>query len=195
MAAEREDEQAWVWLARVRRPQGRKGEVLADLLTDFPEKFSERKRVWLLADSAPPRDVELRAHWLPKTSGGAGEVVLHFGGVDSINDAEKLRGLVVAIPHEERAALSEDEYYAGDLMGCVLVDVAVAPEREVGVIEDVDRDAGPVALLVLREPGGQEILVPFAKAYLRRIDLDGKRVEMALPDGLVEVNLPGETSS
>jgi len=188
IVSEREDEQAWVWLARVRRPQGRKGEVLADLLTDFPEKFNERKRVWLLVDSSAPREMELWAHWLPKTSGGAGEVVLHFGGVDSINDAEKLRGLVVAIPREERAALGEDEYYAGDLMGCLLVDVAVIPEREVGVIEDVDRDAGPVALLVVRKSGGHEILVPFAKAYLRRIDLDGKRVEMALPDGLVEIN-------
>jgi len=193
--AERGDEQNWVWLARIRRPQGRKGEVLADLLTDFPEKFSERKRVWLLAGSGAPREAELRAHWLPKKSGSAGEVVLHFVGVDSINDAEKLRGLVVAISREERATLSEDEYYAGDLMGCVLVDVAVAPEREVGVIEDVDREAGPVALLVVKGRSGEELLVPFAKAYLRRIDVDAKRVEMALPEGLVDLNLPGETSA
>ena len=45
----------WVWLARIRRPQGRKGEVFADILTDFPEKFSERRRLWLLSagDAAP----------------------------------------------------------------------------------------------------------------------------------------------
>jgi 16S rRNA processing protein RimM len=185
---------AWVWLARIRRAQGRKGEVLAEILTDFPEKFAERKRVWLLADerkaaSAEPREMQLVSHWLHK-AGRSGDVVLHFAGVNSISDAEALRGLVVAIPRAERAALGEDEVYVGDLIGCELVDVAGAAARTIGTIEDVDRDAGPVALLVVRGAGPEEVLIPFAKAYLRRIDLDGKRVEMALPDGLVELNLP-----
>ena len=188
-----ESEQHWVWLARIRKAQGRKGEVLAEILTDFPDKFAERKRVWLLASAGEPargpaREVELRSHWLNK--GQAGGVVLHFAGVDSISDAEALRGLVVAVPRAERVALGEDEVYVGDLIGCSLVDVAGGSERLVGLIEDVDREAGPVALLVVAGAGaGEEILVPFAKAYLRGIDLDGKRVEMALPEGLVEVQV------
>ena len=60
--------------------------------------------------------------------------------------------------------------------------------RPVGQIEDVDRTAGPVALLVVRSPGsGEEILIPFAKSYLRTIDLAAKRVEMALPEGLDQI--------
>jgi 16S rRNA processing protein RimM len=109
--------------------------------------------------------------------------------VDSITEAETLRGMVVAIPQAERAPLGEDEVYVGDLIGCSLFDVVSDPAQSVGVIEDVDRDAGPVALLVVKSAGGEEILVPFAKAYLRRIDPEGKRVEMALPQGLVEVQL------
>ncbi len=191
--------QSWVWLARIRRVQGRKGEVLADLLTDFPEKFKERKRVWLLkahgeSDVAPDsaREVELVSHWLPK-GGHTSDVVLHFAGVNSINDAETLRGLVVAIPRSERASLGEDEVYVGDLIGATLVDVAPQPERVVGMIEDVDRESGPVALLMVRGAGqfaGQEeLFVPFAKAYLRRVDAEAGRVEMALPEGLVEVQV------
>ena len=61
-----------------------------------------------------------------------------------------------------------------------------------GLIEEVDRTAGPVALLVVRGATG-EVLIPFAKSYLRTIDLAGKRVEMALPEGLVELNAPGKT--
>ena len=194
MTAGQMDAQAWVWLARIRKAQGRKGEVLAEILTDFPEKFSERKRVWLLAQAGlsgeSAREVELRSHWLNKSQ--AGGVVLHFAGVDSITEAEGLRGLIVAIPRAERAALGEDEVYVGDLIGCQLVDVASEPERLVGVIEDVDREAGPVALLVVAgAASGEEILVPFAKAYLRGIDVEGKRVEMALPEGLVEVQVSG----
>ena len=192
MMADQANEQAWVWLARIRKSQGRKGEVLAEILTDFPEKFRERKRVWLLStvgqSSSSAHEAELVSHWLHK-GGTTNDVVLHFAGVNSITEAEALRGLIVAIPRAERAPLDEDGVYVGDLIGCSLVDVASALETPVGKIEDVDRDAGPVALLVVRGEAADEILIPFAKSYLRSIDLKAKRVEMALPEGLVEVQL------
>jgi 16S rRNA processing protein RimM len=247
----------WAWLARCRHPQGRKGEIFADILTDFPEKFAERKKLWLLAEQGsagksslvpghgsspaaigipgsanerdvsrttsriagfvtgndlsraenaqkltgalapagnapikpstanPPREVELIAHWLHK-----GGIVLHFAGIDSITAAETLKGLIVAIPAEQRAVLDEDEVYTGDLIGCTLVDVAGPAPVTVGEIEAVDRTAGPVALLVVQGKSG-EVLVPFAKAFLRNIDLEAKRIEMALPEGLVALNAAG----
>jgi 16S rRNA processing protein RimM len=176
----------WVWLARIRRTQGRKGEVFADILTDFPEKFADRRRLWLLAEAASstPREVELVAHWLHK-----GGVVLHFAGVDSISSAETLSGLIVAIPLAERAALGEDEVYIPDLIGCTLFDVAGESPVRIGEIEDVDRTAGPVALLVVRGATG-EVLIPFAKSYLRKLDLAAKCLEMALPEGLTTLNTP-----
>jgi 16S rRNA processing protein RimM len=188
LAGQPPQEPQWAWLARIRRPQGRKGEVFADILTDFPEKFAERRRLWLLPESysaggsPAPREVALANHWLHK-----GGIILHFSAVDSISDAETLAGLIVAIPQAERAPLAEDETYIGDLIGCVLVDVAGEDPLALGDIEDVDRAAGPVALLVVRGKAG-EILVPFAKSYLRKVDLEAKRVEMALPEGLVDLN-------
>jgi 16S rRNA processing protein RimM len=187
----------WVWLAQIRHPQGRKGEVFADILTDFPEKFAERRRLWLLLDpaaksarttaaGASPREVELIDHWPHK-----GGIVLHFAGVESISAAETLKGLIVAVPRAERAALGEDEIYTGDLIGCALIDVAGSEPVTVGEIEGVDRTSGAVALLVVSSAAG-EVLVPFAKSFLRKIDLKTKRVEMALPEGLVELNAPGK---
>ena len=190
----------WVWLARIRRPQGRKGEVFADILTDFPEKFADRRRLWLLDDPDSPcaksnsaaREVKLQAYWLHK-----GGIVLHFAQTDSISAAETLAGLIVAIPLADRAPLSGDEVYIADLIGCTLFDVAKSEAAGTGVdrplpigqIEDVDRTAGPVALLVVRSPRSEEgILIPFAKSYLRGIDLAAKRVEMALPEGLTDLN-------
>ena len=107
-------------MARIRRPQGRKGEVFAEILTDFPKSFAERQRLWLLGDSSgagaqsytlrdraaeesalpSPREYQLKHHWLHK-----GGVVLHFAGVDSISDAEALAGQIVAIPREEARRL------------------------------------------------------------------------------------------
>jgi 16S rRNA processing protein RimM len=231
----------WVWLARIRKPQGRKGEVFAEILTDFPEKFAERKHLWLLRDdsrsgpvtghdfspadevdalkghgfsravdratsirplgpegrfpeasepiapsSAAPsspasRPVELIHHWLHK-----GGIVLHFAGVDSITAAEALAGLVVAIPQSERAALAADEVYIADLIGCELVDVAGDAPSSIGRIQNVDRTAGPVPLLIVQSAHG-EMLVPFAKSYLRKVDVENARIEMALPEGLTDL--------
>ena len=199
-------QEGWVWLARIKRTQGRKGEVFAEVLTDFPEKFADRRKLWLLdrsstasADvSAEAREITLLHHWMHK-----GGVVLHFAGVDSISAAEALAGRIVAIPRAERAQLDEGDVYISDLIGCTLVDVAGAEPVVVGEIEDVDRSAGPVAMLAvipaglsIGNPGkpansDDEILIPFAKGYLRRVDVDAKRVEMALPSGLVEINKPG----
>ena len=78
---------------------------------------------------------------------------------------------------------------AGVLAG-VLVDVAGGEAVTVGEIENVDRSGGAAPLLVVRGARG-EVLIPFAKSYLRRIDLAGRRVEMALPEGLVDLNAPG----
>ena len=185
----------WVWLAHIRRPQGRKGELFAEILTDFPEKFAERKQLWLLREnvypqtsaqpSALPRQVTLTNNWLHK-----GGVVLHFEGINSIGEAEELAGLIVAIPFEERAPLAEDEAYIGDLIGCTLIDVAHQEPVIIGEIEAVDRSASEVPLLIVRGAGGRsgdEILIPFAKSYLRKIDIEAKRVEMSLPVGLVDL--------
>jgi len=118
-------------------------------------------------------------------------MVLHFAGVDSISAAELLAGKIVAIPQAERAPLPEDEVYIADLIGCALMDVAGPEPVLVGQIDSVDRTAGPVALLVVEGPSG-EILVPFAKSYLRKIDLAAKRIEMALPQGLTDLNVAGK---
>jgi 16S rRNA processing protein RimM len=186
--------QEWTWLARIRHFQGRKGEVFADILTDFPEKFADRRQLWLIPDPdatipkagqlKAPREAELTAHWVHK-----GGIVLHFAHSDSISDAEALTGLIVAIPQAARAQLADDEIYIADLIGCTLFDVAGPNPIAVGQIEDVDRTAGPVALLVITAAGSdEEILIPFAKAFLRSIDIPAKRVEMSLPEGLIDLN-------
>jgi 16S rRNA processing protein RimM len=187
----------WVWLAGIRRPQGRKGEVFAEILTDYPQKFAERKRLWLLPGNSsgagatnpsrpgaasPIRDVELSAFWLHK-----GGVVLHFSGIDSISAAETLSGLIVAIPRDQRAPLDEDEVHIADLIGCTVFDVRGAEAVQVGEIQNVDRTAGPVPLLIVSGRSG-EVLIPFAKSYLRQLDVPNRRIEMNLPEGLIDLN-------
>lgn len=174
----------WVTLAHIVRPQGRRGEVIAELLTDFPEKFAERPHVFVTRDAASdpaPRQVELTGYRLAQN-----RVVLHFAGIDSIDAAETLRGLDVVIPESERAPLDEDAAYISDLIGCEIWDESRG--QRVGVVEDVDRQASHVDLLVVACENGQRAEIPFVKAFLVELNTAGKRITMRLPEGLLEIN-------
>ena len=161
------------------RTQGRRGEVAAELHTDFPERFVQRKRVFALAADGARRPLELEQSWEHK-----GGIVLKFRGVDSIADAEKLVGSEIQIPQEERAPLRPGAAYIADLVGCTVI----ARGRELGKIEDVQFGAGDAPLLVVK--GEKEYLVPFAEEFVRSLDVERKRLEMALPEGLLELDAP-----
>jgi 16S rRNA processing protein RimM len=188
---------SWIVLAHLLRPQGRKGELLAELLTDFPERFDGGKRVFLAPPNfngreADARSIEVISFWLP-VGKNEGRIVLQFAGVETISAAELIAGQDVIVPLEERLPLDEESSYISDLVGCTVYDGS-AP---VGVVDDVQfpatadgsrRLAEGAPLLSVLSPDGDEILIPYAKAFLIALDVEGKRIDMALPAGLVDVN-------
>jgi 16S rRNA processing protein RimM len=184
-----ETDAGWVVLARVVRPQGRRGEVLAEILTDFPESFATRKRLFLKPDVAKVQSeihqLTLEAYWLHK-----GRIVLKFSGIDSIEDAEKLRDLVVAVPREERIRLLDDSVYVSDLLGARVIDTSKGLRRQVGEIVDVLPGGIAPPMLVVSAESPDPVLIPFVKAYLRSLDLEVKQIEMELPAGLTTLNDP-----
>ena len=181
------EEAEFVTIARVSKTQGRHGEVAATLLTDFPELFATRKRLFALGGNATRggaagtarRKLDLDEHWFHK-----GMVVLKFAGVDSISDAETLVGSEIQVPRSERAILGSDEFYVSDLIGCTVIDSG----REIGRVKDVQFGSGEAPLLVVE--GEKEYLVPFAAAYIQKIALEQKRLEMKLPEGMLELDAP-----
>jgi len=204
----------WIVLAQILRPQGRKGEVLADLFTDFPDRFTTQPRVWLApagfadspaAESVPTdplhaslQQATVAAFWLP-TGRNAGRIVLHFTGVDSIEQAEKLAGREVLVPLAERHPLDEDAAYISDLVGSTVYD----RDRPIGTVASVEFPTTPdgarrldeaAPLLALTSPTGDEILIPFVRAYLVHLDPAHKSIHMLLPAGLAEINLQPATS-
>src|ERR1700745_1546588 len=128
---------AWIVLAHLLRPQGRKGEVLAELFTDFPERFEDHKRVFLAAPDFAGEEAEAReggvvAFWLPMEK-NEGRVVLQFAGIDTISDAESIAGQDVLVPRTERLALNDESVYVSELIGCTVYDGPLP----VGMVEDV----------------------------------------------------------
>src|SRR4051812_34171170 len=173
-------EQQFITIARVVKTQGRHGEVAAELHTDFPEKFAERKKLLALDEDGKRRELWLESHWLHKAY-----VVLKFAGVDSISDAEALVGSEIQVPREERTEVEAGAAYVSDLIGCAVFDHG----RAIGNVKDVQFGAGEAPLLVVSE-GSKESLIPFAQEFIAGIDIHGKRVEMKLPAGMLELDTP-----
>ena len=195
---------AWTVLAHLLRPQGRKGEILAELSTDFPDRFRDHPDVSLARPGFAGLAAEARAasvtnFWLP-VGRNHGRIVLSLSGVETIEAAEALSGLDVLIPTAERVDLDPDAQYIDDLLGCVVFDLAGDPDHpvEIGPVESVDfstdaegrrlDDVAPLLTVVTRR--GDEVLIPYAAAFLVSVDVAGRRISMKLPAGLLDINRP-----
>jgi 16S rRNA processing protein RimM len=191
----------WITLARLLRPRGNKGELAALILTDFPDRLTRLREVHLSDGKGQPRPAIVKRCWLSQNH--KGQAVFHFAGCDSINDAEKFRGLDVQIPFDQRVKLPENFYFIEDLKGCSVFEIpaqqsalashacsaAIVPAL-LGVIRDVETPGEGVSgtpMLVVDTPSG-ELLIPLAVDICTRIDTSARRVEVTLPEGLRELN-------
>jgi 16S rRNA processing protein RimM len=191
----------WITLARLLRPRGNKGELAALILTDFPDRLTRLREVHLSDGKGQPRPAVVKRCWLSQNH--KGQAVFHFAGCDSINDAEKFRGLDVQIPFDQRVKLPENSYFIEDLKGCSVFENPAKQSALVsdacsdatvpallGVIRDVETPGEGVSgtpMLVVDTPSG-ELLIPLAVDICTRIDTYARRVEVSLPDGLRELN-------
>lgn len=174
----------FVAIARIVKPQGRRGEVAAEILTDFPERFTELRAAFLERPAQAPEPVTVENVWPHK-----GRMVLKFLGVDSIESASRLRGLHVLVPRAERMPLPASHYYVGELCGCRVVVERDGTPREIGKVTDVEPTGGTPLLHVMPDGRGRsEILIPLAQEICKRIDTAEKIIVIDPPADLLELN-------
>jgi 16S rRNA processing protein RimM len=137
--------------------------------------------LWALEKTGDRREVTIEDLWPHK-----GVLVFKFQGVETISDAELLVGAELQVPASDRATLEPGWTYLSDLIGCVVFD----GELEIGPISDVQFGAGEAPLLVVKGAAPLPFEIPFAEAYLEKVDVARKQVRMRLPEGLLEVNAP-----
>ena len=217
MSGENQRWPGWIVVARILRPRGNKGEVAVELLTDFPERLTKLQEVFLgrvqgesssaqfvgAFGASEPTPIGVKSCWLSQNHRGQG--VFHFAGVNSINDAEKFRGLDVLLPFEQRVSLPAGQFFVADLIGCAVFEaacgtptvasspcsMATAPQL-LGTVRDVqfpgegERVRGTPLLEV--DTGQGELLIPLAEDICKRIDPGARRIEVTLPEGLRELN-------
>ncbi len=168
---------SYIAIARIARTRGNRGEVLADMYTDFPDRFHALEEVWLeFADGRRMR-VALKEAWEHQ-----GRQVLKFAGIDDIGAAEALVGCWVQIPSEQAVKLPEGTYFDHDLIGCLVQDIH---GTAVGVVDDILRIAENSLLVV--KGSGREHLIPAVASICVRISIEEKQILIDPPEGLLDL--------
>lgn len=176
--ASRENEDDLIIVARAVRTRGLKGELIADTLTDFPERFENVAELTGVAPSGERKQFGLENHWFQND-----RLVLKFSGYDSIDAAKDLVGYEFGLPEAERVALAKDEFYDWELEGC-LVESTLG--LTIGKVREVLRTGG-VELLVVDTEEGREVFVPMVASIVIEIDISRKKISIDPPEGLLDL--------
>jgi 16S rRNA processing protein RimM len=165
-----------VAIARIVKPRGLRGESVADVLTDFPERFDGLERVTAVMPKGERLDLKIEDSWFQKN-----RIVIKFEGYDSVEAAETLRNADICIAESEAVELETDEFFDWELTGCR---VETINGENVGTVREVMRTGGTEILVVAGDE--KEFLIPFAETICVEVDVDKKVIEIDPPEGLLD---------
>jgi 16S rRNA processing protein RimM len=166
-----------VIIARAVKPRGLKGEIVAELLTDFPERFEDVEELVLVSPGGERTIGQLESYWFQND-----RVILKLANYDDVEAAKQLVGFEFAVPESERVTLPSDHYYDWELEGCT---VEVGSDS-IGKVQSVIKTGGTEILLVADE-NGKERLIPLVDSIVVAIDATAKTIVVDPPEGLLDL--------
>jgi 16S rRNA processing protein RimM len=193
----------WLKVGTIVSPQGLKGELKVTANSDFPERFEKPGQRWLQSpDGTQIKEVELiKGRSIP----GKNLYVVQLAGIEDRSQAEELRGYKLLVRRSDRPQLAQDEYHVSDL-----IDLEVYNQlsgEKIGIVSDIfwgGNDLLEVKLdkqllnesesLASQQNDSDEkqksatVLIPFVKEIVPIVDIERRRIEIAPPPGLLEVN-------
>lgn len=164
-------------VAHIVKTRGLRGEVVADLLTDFPDRFANLKSLIGVSGDVI-RSLQIEEQWFH-----GNRLVLKFAGFDSIDEARALVNYDLAVPAAARIGLPEDSFYEWELIGSRVETVA---GEHIGSVQEIMRTGGVDVLTVVDE-SGRDRLIPMAADIVVAIDKDRRLIRIDPPEGLLEL--------
>ena len=165
-------------VAHIVKVRGLRGEVVADLLTDFPERFENLQSLIGVGPDQARRSLQIEEQWFH-----GDRLVLKFAGFDRLEEAKQLVGFDLALPAAERVQLPGDNFYEWELTGCRVETVA---GHYIGEVEAIMRTGG-VEILTVAGPDGRDRLIPMAADICVEVDIEHKLIRIDPPEGLLEL--------
>jgi 16S rRNA processing protein RimM len=173
------DDDDLIAVARVAKPRGIRGEVVAELLSDFPERFAGLTELIAITPTGTRRRLTLEDSWLHDR-----RIVLKFAGYDSPEAARELAGYELSVSAADAVELGEDEFYDWQLEACQVVTIE---GRELGQVREVLHTGAAPVLVIADEQRGREHLIPLAASICVEIDIAAKVIRVDPPAGLIEL--------
>ena|SRR2546423_5841432 len=167
-----------ILVAHIVKARGLRGEVVADLQTDFPERFENLKSLIGISGVGVKRSLQIEEQWFH-----GNRLVLKFAGFDSVDEAKALVGYELAVPAEERIELPSDSFYEWELIGCR---VETLGGESIGTVTEIVRTGG-VEILKVFDENGRDRLIPMASDIVIEIDKEKKLIQIDPPEGLLEL--------
>lgn len=165
-----------VAIARITKTRGLRGETVADVLTDFPERFENLERVFAVTKNGERLELQLEKFWFQKD-----RIVLKFKDFDTIEKAETLRDSEICITEAEAVKLADDEFFDWELQDCA---VETLDGDKLGTVKELLRTGGTEILVV--QGKAKDYLIPFAESICVEVDIENKLIRADLPEGLLE---------
>ena len=174
-----DDAESLVIVAHAVKTRGLKGELVAELLTDFPERFKEIRSLIAVSPLGKRERVRLETFWFHQ-----GRVILKLGQVDSIEAAKQFVGCDFAVPEAERVPLPEGSFYDWELEGCSVLN---RNGEQVGKVSEVMRLGGEIETLAVANAEGKTMVIPVVEGIVKEIDLVNRKIHIDPPEGLLEL--------
>jgi len=165
-----------VAIARLVKARGLRGEIVGDVLTDFPERFENLEKVFAVCANGETSELEIEKFWFQKN-----RIILKFKNFDTIEAAETLRDCDICVPESEAVELEEGEFFDWELEGCT---VETLEGETLGTVQELMR-TGATEILVVKG-AAKEYLIPFAEKICVSVDVEKKLIRIDAPEGLLE---------
>ncbi len=165
-----------VAIAKTTRTRGLKGELVAEMLTDFPARFENLDIVSVIKPNGDKVELTLEKFWFQKN-----KVILKFKGFDRIEEAEGLRDCEICVPESDAVELEEGDFFDWELEEC---EVETIEGEKLGRVIELMRTGGTPNLVVKGET--KDYLIPFAETICIEVDVENKLIKVDVPEGLLE---------
>ena len=155
-----------------------KGEVKVISSTDFEEqRFEKGTELLITRGNQVVKEVTVESYRTHKNN-----LLVKFVGIDSIEEAEKLKNLQIKIDSENIGELEENEYYFHEIIGCEVFD---ENGKSLGEISEI-LTPGANDVWVIKSQNGKEILIPYIGDVVKKIDVENKKIDIEVMEGLID---------
>ena len=155
---------------------GIKGQVKIVPFTDDITRYYELKEIYV------EKKNELKLFQIEQVNYKKNMVILKLKGIETVEEAEKLRNCYLKIDRKDAKKLPKDTYFIVDLLG---LDVYTDEGKLLGKVDDI-YNAGSSDIYVIKDELGKQILLPAIKDVLKEVDLENQKIIVHLIKGLVD---------